>query len=886
MSAIDRMDATTASETAQRHSARMRMATGRVEEVIVSSLDWDEMLDVLSVEVVRAGIFRSLTVGVVDWDGHYIEIARNFLSVDKGGEINPSSEEIAAGEVGVIESGSLIGTRISLDENDVMALTALRRQVQALGFITYQYEKISSVKMGYFIPIMFGDKVAAVIATGSDVEEQDEMMERIELLVPLLKQVALALEHARLFRTLQDRNREMADRDRLLLSLQKSERAILASLNRDEILDNLAHEIAAVGIFESLMVALVDRKRHQVEVVRSFVCRVENGRSVPIVTPSGAMGLRYDLDDDNITAEVARTGVMQIIEEWDDRFDKSIDNPDARKGRAAYFVPIKNGDETVALMATASPIADKEVLLRRIDVMQPLLDQIALALEHARLYEQLATERERLAVTLGSIGDGVIATDPQGRITLMNHLAESITEWRRGETLGQHLLDVLGGDENRTQMANELLLAALQDDEHIPRQMEFSAADGRRSLVRIHSAPIRMAMGGIGGAVFVLHDITQQQRLEEEANRMRRIDSLGVLAGGIAHDFNNILASALINASLLKMHNSEDAGGPIIADIEASLQRARDLTQQLMTFTKGVAPAKEASSLAELVRETATFVLRGSNVKCIFDIAEGLWPVHIDPSQIIQVIENLIINANQAMQGGGKLRISVENVEINAATILPLSVGQYIRCRVADTGKGIRREDLGHIFDPYFTTKDEGTGLGLASAFAIISNHEGWMTVESAEGKGAQFDFYLPASKERVRENIPQESTPHGCGRVLLMDDDEDLRTAAERALTHLGYELTTVGDGQQAIALYKDQLKAGAAFDVVVLDLTIPGGMGGREAARELLALDPEARLVVSSGYTANPVLVNYHDYGFKDRVVKPYTMDELGGVIFRILS
>lgn len=695
----------------------------------------------------------------------------------------------------------------------------------------------------------------------------------------------MALEHARLFRTLQDRNREMEDRDRLLASLQKSERAILSSLNRDEILDNLTREIAVVGIFESLMIALVDRERHQVEVVRSFVCRMENGRSVPIVSPSEAIGLRYDLDDDNITAEVARTGVMQVVEEWDERFDKSIDNPDARKGRAAYFVPVKNGDETVALMATASPIEEKEVLLRRIDVMRPLLDQIALALEHARLYEQLAAERERLAVTLGSIGDGVIATDPQGRITLMNSLAKSMVEWRDGDALGRHLLDVLGGDESRWQVVNELLAVTGKGHTHIPRQVEFERAGGQRLVVRIQAAPICME-GIVGGGVFVLHDITQQQKLEEEANRMRRVDSLGVLAGGIAHDFNNILASALINASLLKMYNSEDTGGPIIADIEASLQRARDLTQQLMTFTKGVAPAKEASSLAELVRETATFVLRGSSVKCIFDIAEGLWPVHIDPSQIIQVVENLIINANQAMQGGGKLRIGVENVEINAATILPLPVGRYIRCRVADTGKGISREHLGHIFDPYFTTKDEGNGLGLASAFAIISNHEGWMTVDSVEGKGAQFDFYLPASKERVRENIPQESTPHGCGRVLLMDDDENLCAAAERALGHLGYELTTVGDGQQAIALYKDQLKAGAAFDVVVLDLTIPGGMGGKEAASKLLALDSDARLVVSSGYTVNPVLVNCHDYGFKDRVVKPYTMDELGRVISRILS
>lgn len=891
MPSIDRVDMSAELAIEQKDRARLQAAFARVEEVIVSSLDWDKVLDVLSKEVLLAGIFRSLTVGVVNWDDRYVEIARNYLCIDEEGEIKPaptiaeSPNEIVARGGRIVETRPLIGRRVSFDQPDKMVLAALRKKVQVFGFITDNGDD-RWVKMGYFIPVMFGDKVAAVIATGSETKDQDAVMQRIELLAPLLKQVALALEHARIYKALQERNREMEERDHLLAALQKFERAMLASLNRDEILDNLTREIAAIGIFESLMVALVDRKRHQVEVVRSFVCRMEDGRSVPILSPSEAIGLSYDLDDNNITAVVARTGVMEVVEEWDDRFDTRIDSPVSRRGRAAFFVPVKKGEETVAVMATASSLEEKETLLRRIDVMQPLLDQIAQALERARLYEQLAAERERLAVTLGSIGDGVIATDQLGQVTLMNDLAESIAEWNDGNAEGQHLLDVLGGGEDRRRVTSELLVAALQGQALAARQIEISAADGKISLVRIHAAPIRVGEGGIGGAVFVLHDITQQQRLEDEANRMRHIESLGVLAGGIAHDFNNILASALINVSLLKMQNSDEVEGKIIADIEISMQRARDLTQQLMTFTKGSAPIKEASSLAELVRATATFVLRGSGVKCSFEIAEDLWPVNIDPTQISQVIENLIINANQAMQGGGDLWVRVENVQITAADILPLPVGQYIRCSVVDTGRGISREHLGQIFDPYFTTKEEGTGLGLASAFAIISHHEGWMTADSTEGEGAQFDFYLPASKESVCESVQRESAPHGRGRVLLMDDDENLRAAAERALGHLGYELTTVADGREAIALYKKQLEAGNSFDVVVLDLTIPGGMGGEKAARELLALDAEARLVVSSGHTASPILTNCRDYGFKDRVVKPYTMDELGQVISRILS
>jgi len=876
----------------RKSSEPMWAAVQRVEEAIVSSLDWDEVLDVLSMEVLRAGIFRSLTVGVVHSDENCIEIVRNYLCVDDDGEISPSTEiktspnEIVAREGRVVESKPLIGRRISLDNNDMYTVTVQRRQAQAFGFITDNGDA-RWVKMAYFIPVMYGDKVAAIIATGSEPEDQEEMMQRIESLAPLLKQVALALEHARLFRTLQERNRKMEDRDRLLLSLQKSERAILASLDRDEILDNLAREIAGVGIFESLMVALVHRERHEVEVVRSFVCRMENGLSVPIIALSEAIGIRYDLDDENITAEVARTGCMQVVEEWDDRFDPNVDSPAARKGRVAYFVPVKNGDETVAIMATASPIEEKDILLRRIEVMQPLLGQIALALERARLYEQLAAERERLSVTLGSVGGGVIATDPLGHITLMNTLAESITGWRHEDALGCALGDVLGGDGGRRRVVDELLATSLKGKTGIPQQMEFVRPDGDLLLVRITGVPLRTGSEGLDGAVFALHDITQEQKQEAEASRIQRINSLGVLAGGIAHDFNNILASALINVSLLKMEGGEDGlRAEITTDIEASLQRARNLTHQLMTFTKGAAPVKETSSLKELVRESATFVLRGSNVMCVFDMENDIWPASIDPTQISQVVENLIINADQAMPEGGQIHIALENVELDASAILSLPAGRYISCCVADSGKGISREHLGQVFDPYFTTKKEGTGLGLASAFAIINNHDGWMTVDSVEGAGAQFKFYLPASYGNTHDGTQSVGPVQGRGRVLLMDDDEDLCAAAQRASGYLGYELTTIGDGIAAIALYKEQLEFGRPFDVVVLDLTIPGGMGGQEAARRLVELDPGVRLVVSSGYTTNPVLANCREHGFMDQVIKPYTMDELGQALSRVLS
>ncbi len=679
------------------------------------------------------------------------------------------------------------------------------------------------------------------------------------------------------------------ERDRLLRSLQKAGRAILSSLDRDEILNNLAAEIATAGIFESLMVALVDREHHRVEVVRSCIYSLENGSHVLKEGTSQSLGITYDLDDENITAVVARSGQMQILDEWDDRYDKTVDDPGARRGRTAYFIPIKNGDQVVAVLATGSPISEKESMLHRIEVLQPLFDQIALALEHARLYRELGEERKLLEVTLGSIGDGVIATDPQGLIILMNDRAQALSGWSRERAIGRKLQEVIGGDERVHAIVGQLLETALRDVElaHSSQQVELRGVANEQVLARLHATPIHSPDQGVVGVVLVVQDITQQQKLQEEVYRSRRIESLGLLAGGIAHDFNNILAAALINTSLLKLQKGMgEMWEAIIPDIETSLLQARDLTQQLMTFTKDAPLVRKTAAVEELVRESATFVLRGSNVSCIFDISTDVWPVDIDSTQISQVVQNLIINANQAMPDGGSIRVCLENVQIDASAMLPLEAGRYIRCSVVDTGGGISEENLGRIFDPYFTTKQEGSGLGLASAFTIINNHDGWMTVESQVGSGSEFVFYLPAAIGKARPELEAQGVPRGKGRVLLMDDDVSLCQAAERALAHLGYQLVLVHDGSEAIKLYEQSLKNGHAFDVVVLDLTIPGGMGGEEAARRLRALDPKVCLIVSSGYSKSPILADCRAHGFREWVTKPYTMDELGQVVGRAMA
>lgn len=876
---------------------RLLAAFQQVGQAIHATFDMEEILDALATQVLKVGIFRSLTVGLVDEEAGHIELVRNLLCETQDGRIAPSSKIVSSTHVviddRVIESRPIVGLRIPIDDaNDHMVLTVQRRSLQVQGFIG-DHGGRRHIKMAYFIPVIYGERVVAVLATGSEVDEQEEVYHRIEAMEPLIDQVAIALEHARMYQSLERRTHQLEERDRRLAAFQEIGRTILSSLDLDEILDNMAEQVVRAGVFRSLMIAIVDQDRHRVEVVRSFSSKYENGQWLYGTiqkhgSVSSVVGLSYDLDDDNITAQVARLGQMRVIEEWDDNFDRRVDDPDDFADRVSYFIPVKKGEEVLAVLATGSEFKDREALLQRIESMQPFLDQLALAIEHARLYRALEGERERLAVTLASIGEGVVATDTAGRVILLNKVAETYSGWTQEEAIGENLSAVLG---LHSVAAGDLLSSALDRDSssELTREMELISKDGVARLIRHSSAPIRNEELRTVGAVLVLHDITQQQRMEGEVHRARRIESLGLLAGGIAHDFNNILASVLINVSVLKMQlGAQNIDLDIIHDIEISMGQARDLTQQIMAFTRDGNPELKAALIGELVRESATFVLRGSNVDCEFAIASDLLPVDIDKTQISQVVQNLIINAKQAMPDGGKISITLENITVNAATNLPLAPGHYVSCSIADKGSGIDEEDLHRIFDPYFTTKDEGNGLGLASALSIIHNHQGWITAESAPGQGTKFTFYLLAATDAVVAGTAETklaTLPLGRGRVLLMDDDDQLREAAGRALGLLGYDLLFAHNGEEAIEIYQYEREAGRSLVATILDLTVPGGMGAIESARMLLALDPQAKLIISTGYSQSPILANFRTYGFECMILKPYTMEELGRTIRRVL-
>jgi len=399
--------------------------------------------------------------------------------------------------------------------------------------------------------------------------------------------------------------------------------------------------------------------------------------------------------------------------------------------------------------------------------------------------------------------------------------------------------------------------------------------------------PISDASGRVSRVAFFRYDITEKRRIEEELLRTEKLESIGILAGGIAHDFNNVLTAIVGNVGLAKMCiTPEDKIYEMLVDAERASLRARELTRQLLTFSRGGAPIKETTSITELIKDSATFVLRGSNVRCRFSLPADLWTVDADPGQMSQVIQNLVINADQAMPEGGTIQVRGENVRVSAEHGLPLEPGKYVKISIADEGTGISEEHLQRIFEPYFTTKQKGSGLGLATTYSIIRRHDGHICVESEPGVGTTFYMYLPASEKEVpAQEVTAEQPLTGKGRILVMDDEEIVRDVAGSVLTRIGYEVEFARDGAEAIELYRQAQELGQPFAAVIMDLTIPGGMGGKETIRELLKIDPEAKAIVSSGYFADPVMAEFRKYGFSGVVAKPYRIrqliDVLNGVI-----
>lgn len=409
--------------------------------------------------------------------------------------------------------------------------------------------------------------------------------------------------------------------------------------------------------------------------------------------------------------------------------------------------------------------------------------------------------------------------------------------------------------------------------------------DGTSKLLEVFGSPVLDADGHPWASLICFQDITARKEHENEEQKMQKLESLGILAGGIAHDFNNILTGIIGNISVAKLFiDDTHKSYPALAGAEKAVVRATELARQLLTFAKGGEPVKKVVSLRHLVNESVSLMLHGSNVKGLVDIPDSIHAIDADEGQISQVFHNIIINATQAMPGGGALTVSAQNEMLDRNNSMSLPPGTYTCLTFTDEGCGIPAADQKKIFDPYFTTKLSGTGLGLASSHSIIIRHGGHINVSSKIDRGTTFTIHLPSVGATFSESQPQAVTQAlSCsgGSVLVMDDEEVIRQLAALMLKEIGYRVTTCADGAEAIGYYKAARESGTPYFAVIMDLTIPGGMGGKEAAREILAIDPIARLIVSSGYSNDPIIADFIAYGFSGAIAKPYRIGELAQVL-----
>ena len=508
--------------------------------------------------------------------------------------------------------------------------------------------------------------------------------------------------------------------------------------------------------------------------------------------------------------------------------------------------------------------------------------------ERKKAEEALLAEKERLMVTLRSIGDGVITTDTKGRISLMNDRAKEILDCSEECKIGNNINKVLYIFEEQTGIKkNNILNPIFQGvvstvDES---NLILNSMRNRQKFVSLAVSSLKDSNNKLLGAVLVIRDDTEKRQMQQELVKGQKLESVGVLAGGIAHDFNNILTAIIGNLSLAKLQlNPDHPSYNRIENAEKASARAQDLTQQLLTFSKGGAPVKQIASIEEIIRDSVAFILSGSNVKANLSFSKHIPTVEVDAGQISQVVQNLIINADQAMPDGGSIEIDVQLEKISTKNSLPIQPGNYVVIKVQDQGIGIAKEYLDKIFDPFFTTKQSGSGLGLATSYSILQKHGGLITVDSTLGKGTIFKIYLPASKGTfVSEKSEQMDLGalKGKGRILIMDDEVLIHETISGMLSQAGYEIEISKDGYEMLEKYKQAMEKGEPFDVVFMDLTIPGSMGGKEAIKELLKIDAYATAVVSSGYSSDPVMAEYQEFGFKACLRKPYRIEEIMNVM-----
>lgn len=596
---------------------------------------------------------------------------------------------------------------------------------------------------------------------------------------------------------------------------------------------------------------------------------------------------------EGLTGRIAQSGEPIFIP-VDSSHDPRIARPVVTAERLNSFigVPVRAEGEIVAVMNILTRPPD---VLRAEDIefAAAIGTHVGSAIRNARLFQELGAEKRRLAVMLHSIGDGVIATDDEGRVVLMNDVAEALTLWSEAEAAGKPLSEVFRIVNERTHQPCQNPADRILHDGAVvvglANDTVLIARDGTERVIADSGAPIIDRDSGVLGVVLVFRDVTQKREVEREMLKASRLESLCLLAGGIAHDFNNLLAGILGYVSLARRASSTGDIAGIdrrLASAEAAVLRAKELTQQLLVFSKGGVSTKKPTAIGGLIKEWAVFAASGSASTCDVVVPEDLWSVDVDAGQIGQVIQNLVINAGQAMPGGGHVEVRVRNVEPGEGPAGLDEAAGFVEISVSDQGVGIPEENLNRVFDPFFTTKPAGSGLGLSVVYSVIRNHGGHVRLESTPGIGTTFHVYLPAAQaspaaDAHQKGVVSAGVPGFHGRILLMDDEKCVRDAATHMFALLGYQAVSAQNGTEAVELFSRSRLMGRPFDAVMLDLTVPGGMGAEQTLAAISKIDAGVRAIVSSGYASDPIMLNPREHGFHRAIAKPYDLKQLAALL-----
>ncbi|MBW4056518.1 MAG: PAS domain S-box protein [Proteobacteria bacterium] len=521
---------------------------------------------------------------------------------------------------------------------------------------------------------------------------------------------------------------------------------------------------------------------------------------------------------------------------------------------------------------------------------QHLMHAIMDITERKRTEAQLSYSISLTNAALESTADGILIVDRNGMIVRWNQKFISLWNVPKELLVKGAIRPVIKYVTAQMAQPDEFFAKVMQLYEHPEKTSRdlLNLADGR--LFDRYSQPLKIG-DEIVGRFWSFRDITEQKKHENEQMQIDKLESLGLLAGGIAHDFNNILTGIMGNVSFAQIFidPSHKSYKPLVEAEKASV-RATELAHQLLTFARGGEPIRKVISFQNIVKETVDLALRGTNVKGVIEISDSVDAIDADEGQMSQVLHNLIINASQAMPGGGTLTATAQNETLDDNNALSLPSGRYVRLTVSDQGCGMPDEVMKKIFDPYFTTKPAGNGLGLASVHSVINRHGGHIGARSTVGKGTTFTIHLPSIGETYSKyqtsSTSRNTGCHSGGSILVMDDEEMIRDMTSEILEYLGYQVTTCVNGAEAVSRYKAARESGEPFLAVIMDLTIPGGMGGKEAAQQILAIDSTACLIVSSGYSNDPIMSDYVAYGFTAAVAKPYNIEEFGQLLSEVLS